>query len=202
MLPSNALALAVLLAGTGAGAAIDLRTHRVPNALTLTLAGAGLALAAAGLGRVGVGAACAGGLLGLALMLPGYLLGGTGAGDVKLLAAAGTLLGPAGALWAFMFTTMVGGALALLAAADRGRFWRTLDSTSRLVFPVRLKPDTTYSPSQSNSYVASGFSRTVRSYVVSGFSRTVREIESPQANNRFAYAPAIAVGATAAALFV
>jgi prepilin peptidase CpaA len=64
-------------------------------------------------------------------MLPGYLMGGTGAGDVKLLAAAGTLLGPEITLWAFAFTLMAGGAIALLIAAVRGRlwltWWRTID---------------------------------------------------------------------------
>jgi prepilin peptidase CpaA len=188
-MPSDALQLAVVLAGTGAGAVIDLRTRRVPNGLTLALASAGVALAALGLGRVGVAAALAGGLLGLALMLPGHLFGATGGGDVKLFAASGMLLGPADTLWAFAFTTIAGGALALVAAAYRGRVWLTLQKTFRLVFPVRLKPDTTYSNSCWNSYV------------VSGFSRTVHEIEHPQAGNRFAYAPAIAIGAIAAAVF-
>jgi prepilin peptidase CpaA len=113
------LALAVVLLGTVAGAVVDVRTRRVPNHLTLTMASAGLVLAATGSGRVGVIAACAGAATGLLLMLPGYLFGGTGGGDVKLLAAAGTLLGPAATLWAFAATLIAGGALALGVAVRR-----------------------------------------------------------------------------------
>jgi prepilin peptidase CpaA len=121
------LALAVLLLGTGAGALVDLRTRRVPNRLTLTLATVGLALAATGLGGVGVIAACAGAATGLLLMLPGYLFGATGGGDVKLLAAAGTLLGPGATVWAFVATLIAGGVLAL-GVAVRRRWARETDN--------------------------------------------------------------------------
>jgi prepilin peptidase CpaA len=118
---SAPIALAVVLLGAAAGAVIDVRTRRVPNRLTLTLAAAGLALAATGFGRVGVLAACAGAATGLLLMLPGHLFGATGGGDVKLLAAAGTLLGPGATAWAFLATLMAGGALALVVAIHRRR---------------------------------------------------------------------------------
>ncbi len=132
-MPSDLIPMAVIVAGTGAGAVIDLRTRRVPNALTMSLAGAGVALAASGFGRVGVAAALTGCLVGLSLMLPGHVLGATGAGDVKLLAAAGTLLGPTGTLWAFVFTTIAGGAIALIVAARRRRLWLTFHRSIDLV---------------------------------------------------------------------
>jgi prepilin peptidase CpaA len=94
-------------------------------------------------------------------MLPGYLVGGTGAGDVKLLAAAGTLLGPATTIWAFGFTLIAGGALALLVAAIRGRFWLTCWRTVGL---VRTR------------------------------GANAGDIHAVGENNRFAYAPAIALG--------
>src|SRR5687768_3559790 len=125
MMSPETLSLAIVLAGTGAGAVIDVRTRRVPNAVTLWLAATGLLVAAMGLGPIGPATALAGGALGLGLMLPGYLMGGTGAGDVKLLAAAGTLLGPEVTLWAFAFSLIAGGAIALLVAAVRGRLWVT-----------------------------------------------------------------------------
>jgi prepilin peptidase CpaA len=105
-----------------AAAAIDLRTRRVPNALNATAAVLGVALAVTGFGRVGVVAAIAGGLVGLVLMLPGYLFGATGGGDVKLLAALGTLLGPDRILIAFFGMAIGGGLLALATAAVRRRF--------------------------------------------------------------------------------
>ncbi len=148
-------------------AVIDLRTRRVPNTLTVSLAAVGFGIAAAGLGRVGIGAALLGCLLGLVVMLPGHIFGATGAGDVKLLAAAGALLGPGDTLYAFLYTAIAGGVLALVVATQRRRLQRTLDATARLV---------------------------------SRGSGAVAEIESSSADNRFAYAPAIAVGVVLVAL--
>ncbi|MBI2186621.1 MAG: prepilin peptidase [Acidobacteria bacterium] len=116
---TDPLVVAVVVAGGSAAAVIDLRTRRVPDRLTLALAAAGLTLAAAGVGRVGVLAACAGALTGLVLMLPGHLFAATGGGDVKLLAAAGTLLGPAATWRAFVATLIAGGALAFAVAVRR-----------------------------------------------------------------------------------
>ena len=169
MPPANVLTLAALLAGTCTAAAIDLRVRRVPNWLTGSLAATGLLLAGTGLGELSMQGAWLGGVLGLLLMLPGYLLGGTGAGDVKLLAATGMLLGPTATLWAFVFTLMAGGAIALAVAAVRGRLWLTLLNSAQLV--------------------------TTR-----GGSASL--IERSGSANRFAYAPAVAVGVMAAALFV
>ena len=105
-----------------AAAAIDLRTRRVPNALTGAAATAGIVLAVTGFGQAGIVPAILGGLLGLTLMLPGYLFGATGGGDVKLLAAIGTLLGPERILIAFFVMAIGGGLLALATAAGRRRF--------------------------------------------------------------------------------
>jgi prepilin peptidase CpaA len=160
-------ALALIVVGGVTAAVIDLRVRRIPNALTLSLAAAGITLAAMGLGRVDLPAALTGCLLGLALMLPGHLFGATGAGDVKLLAAAGTLLGPADVFKAFIFMTLAGAAIALAVALSRGR-------------------------------LAEVWYRTLRLAASRGASAA--EIEHETANNRFAYAPAIAVGAMLAAL--
>jgi Flp pilus assembly protein protease CpaA len=64
-----------------------------------------------------------GGAVGLTLMLPGYLWGGTGGGDVKLLAAVGTFLGPDRVLIAFFGMAIGGGLLALATAMVRRRFF-------------------------------------------------------------------------------
>jgi len=164
---SSAIEIAAVAGGGGSGALIDLYTRRVPNALTLGLAAVGLAFAALGLTNVGLGAALGGFVVGLALMLPGHLLGATGAGDVKLLAACGVWLGPARTGQAFFYTALAGGVLALAVAIRRRRFAETMERTGALVRSVGT---------------------------------AVADIEAPTADNRFAYAPAIAVGALVAAL--
>ena len=119
--PSDLVVITTLALGLGTAAAIDLRTRRVPNPLTAALASAGIGLAATGLSGVSIGASLVGLVLGLTLMLPGHLFGATGAGDVKLFAATGALIGPVPIAVAFVYTAIAGGALALIVALVRRR---------------------------------------------------------------------------------
>lgn len=123
----------VLAAGALAATVIDIRTRRIPNVLTAALSGLGIAMASTGASGISAPAAIAGFVLGLALMMPGYALGATGAGDVKLMAAVGAILGPALVVTAFLFTAVAGGVLALAVAARRGRMTATLANTGRLI---------------------------------------------------------------------
>ena len=129
---SNAAA-GVLAAGLLAATVIDLRSRRIPNVLTATMAGLGIGLAATGTSGATVGASLAGLVLGLLLMLPGHALGATGAGDVKLMAAVGAIVGPALVLSAFICTSLAGGVLAIAVAIRRRRLASTLAQTGRLV---------------------------------------------------------------------
>ena len=165
--PSNAVVIAAVAGSGGASAAIDFRVRRVPNWLTLGITAVGMILAAAHLTDRSIAAALGGFAVGLLLMLPGHLVGATGAGDVKLFAAVGTILGPTGIAVAFVYTAIFGGALALLVAIYRGRLQDTLQETATLVMTGGAN---------------------------------VAQIERPAANNRFAYAPAIAIGTLVAAL--
>jgi Flp pilus assembly protein protease CpaA len=167
LLTPNALAIGAVAAATVAAAIIDLRTRRVPNALTMSVACGGVAIAALGIGPIGIGAAISGCLIGLAVMLPGHLIGGTGGGDVKLLASVGTLLGPTATLRAFVATAIAGGVIAVVVALRRRRMGATLAGTTRLV---------------------------------ASMGSNATDVEHPRRDNRFAYAPAIAVGAIVAAL--
>jgi prepilin peptidase CpaA len=146
---------------------IDLRSRRVPNLLTMPLACAGLLLAAVHASDVTVPDALLGGLVGLGVMLPLHILGGTGAGDVKLMAAFGTFLGPAGVLAAFIRMAIIGGVIAVGVAVQRGRLRETLNGTALLVARV---------------------------------DGVAAAIEHPAVNNKFPYAPAVAIGAALVAL--
>ena len=46
--------------------------------------------------------------------MPLFLLGGMGAGDVKLLAALGAWLGPGDAFWLAIYASMAGGVIAVV----------------------------------------------------------------------------------------
>ena len=123
----------VLTAGLLVATIVDLRTRRIPNVLTGTMAGAGLGLAVFGLGGISVGAAVLGCVVGLVLMLPGHALGATGGGDVKLMAAVGSLLGPLAVINAVLFTAVAGGVLAVTVAIQRRRLGTTLAGTGRMI---------------------------------------------------------------------
>jgi hypothetical protein len=84
----QAIVLGVLVASTGAAAAIDIARRRIPNALSLATVVAGITLAATGVSGIPVWSSIAGLVIGFALMLPGHAFGGTGAGDVKLFAGS------------------------------------------------------------------------------------------------------------------
>jgi prepilin peptidase CpaA len=125
-LASSSVVLAILVAGTGIGAAIDLATRRIPNGVVVTTALVGLAAAAGGASNISVGASLLGFGLGIGMMLPGHLFGGTGAGDVKLFGAVGAVVGVEGVLWAFCYTAIAGGVVAILWAFYQGRLTLTL----------------------------------------------------------------------------
>ena len=135
---SDALVPALVLGCGLAASVIDLNTRRVPNTLTGAVAIGGLVIAAAGIGRIGLGSALAGGLVGLLLMLPGHLFGATGGGDVKLLGAFGTLLGPWDTITAFVATAIAGGVIAIAVALQRQRLRQTLGGTMRIATGTQL----------------------------------------------------------------
>src|SRR5580765_7089499 len=104
-------------------AVADVRTRRVPNALTFGAAAAGMGYATVHGGLGGLESSVLGCLIGVGLFLPLFALGGMGGGDVKLLAAFGAWLGPLGVLWAAIWASLAGGILAL-AVSIRRRYLR------------------------------------------------------------------------------
>jgi prepilin peptidase CpaA len=66
--------------------------------------------------------------LGLAFLIyfPLYLIRGMGAGDVKLMAAVGAIVGPANWFGIFVLSNILGGIAAVLLVMSKGRLWSTL----------------------------------------------------------------------------
>jgi prepilin peptidase CpaA len=79
-----------------------------------------LASAGASIGFEGFVSSGLGWLTGLALFLPFFVIGGMGAGDVKLLAAFGAWLGPSGAMAAAFWAVLLGGALGVVIGLLHG----------------------------------------------------------------------------------
>jgi prepilin peptidase CpaA len=98
----------------------DLRSRRIPNALTLSAALAGLLAHWIVQGPDGALFSASGWLVGLLVFLPFFLLRGMGGGDVKLLAALGAWLGPQETVWLAIYTGLAGGVLAVIVAASSG----------------------------------------------------------------------------------
>lgn len=118
---SAAATLAALL-----GAGFDLKSRRIPNLLTgpAFLAGVLLHLALGGW-RGGLTALSAGLLCGLVFVIL-YMAGGMGAGDVKLMAAAGALAGLPNVASLLLLTALAGGVMAVGLALLRGQLKQTL----------------------------------------------------------------------------
>ncbi len=115
--PSVVVILALVLIPAMAS---DVHAHRIPNLLSFGgwLAGIGLHAWLAGIPGI------ADSLTGLGLLLlitfPFFALGWMGAGDVKLIAAVGAIVGADAALWSLGGIVITGFIVALLAAAWRG----------------------------------------------------------------------------------
>jgi prepilin peptidase CpaA len=87
----------------------DLRSRVIPNWISIAAIAGALVYHAFRHGPFGLATAAGGTLLGFAVFLVFYLLGGMGGGDVKLMAAFGALLGPLGILVAALLAAMIGG---------------------------------------------------------------------------------------------
>lgn len=96
---------------------VDIREHRIPNAIVTS--GLVVAFMYHGLSPFGQGMsfAIAGLAVGISALMPLYVMGTMGAGDVKLMGMVGAYLGTAALLNAVLATMIAGGVLSIVASA-------------------------------------------------------------------------------------
>jgi prepilin peptidase CpaA len=127
-------ALAIAAAACG----FDVPTRRIPNWLTFGGAIAAFSFALLVAGPQACGQSVLGWAAGLAIFLPLFLLGGMGAGDVKLLACVGAWLGAPLAMWTALYAALAGGLLAIVVALANGYLRTALDNLYLLVSHFRV----------------------------------------------------------------
>ncbi|HTX74945.1 MAG TPA: A24 family peptidase [Terracidiphilus sp.] len=117
----------------------DLRSRRIPNWLVLPFLAVGLGVSAWMHGWQGLGKSAEGMALGLVVFGVLHLMGGMGAGDVKLCAAIGAWVGPGQLMLALVATGIVGGILAIAWAIWGGFLGEMLKGSGDLMFGWRKR---------------------------------------------------------------
>jgi prepilin peptidase CpaA len=129
----DSILLFIALALAITAAIFDVQQRRIPNWLTYPGMISGLALQGSFLGWKGLVGAVEGFLLLGGIVFLFYVVRAMGAGDVKLMAAIGSIIGPAHGLIVLLATAICGGILAIVYAFYRGRMGATLRNLGSVV---------------------------------------------------------------------
>jgi prepilin peptidase CpaA len=131
------------------GAALmDTKTGKIPNFLTFPAMVVGLSYYGYFEGWRGYLSGLAGLGIGMGFFMPFYLIRGMGAGDVKLMGAAGSLLGKALAFKAVLAAAIVGGALSVFALIIHGCLGRTIKRYWLMLKCLLLTGEIIYIPAE------------------------------------------------------
>jgi prepilin peptidase CpaA len=143
------LALTVLMVLLLLAMREDVRSHRIPNKLVLVGVVLGLGLNGLLPGGLGFNSEVPGGIgwlsalkglaLGIAVLLPIYLLRAMGAGDVKLMGMVGAFLGAGDLIGAVIATFIAGGVMALVVALWSRQLMNMLQNIKLMLFGGLLK---------------------------------------------------------------
>jgi prepilin peptidase CpaA len=134
----------LLTSAIGISVVEDIRRQKIPNWVTYPCIALAIGYHTLSNGLNGLLFSLGGLALGFGFFIIPYLLGGMGAGDTKLMAAAGAILGPKGICLASFIAIFAGGIYAIIllaiypsyARAMLGRLWITIKAlilTARLV---------------------------------------------------------------------
>jgi prepilin peptidase CpaA len=122
----NVFLIVFVVFGMTLAAAWDVRTRKIPNFFTFPMMFLGFTYHGVTNGLSGLGFSAAGVGLGIGVFLIPYLKQGMGAGDAKLMGAAGAFLGPNGVLMAAAISIVFGGIYAIVLLALHHRYCRSL----------------------------------------------------------------------------
>lgn len=126
----------ILLVAVLVATVTDLRSRRIPNWLTVSTLVLGFALNALiayPSPLDGIWLSAKGFAFAFVLNLVMYMLHMTGAGDLKLLAAVGAMVGCSDFIGIFLLTALIGGVLAIVLMAIKGRVRQTLWNVGYMV---------------------------------------------------------------------
>lgn len=132
-----------LIIALGSAAYMDMTKGRIPNLITLPLLLVGFGLHTFLNGTEGMVFSAQGIGIGFGLLIVLYMVGGLGAGDVKLAAATGSLIGPSAIVSALGMGIIVGGVAAigvLVARLGWVGTMRWLQSFFKMIFLMGGRP--------------------------------------------------------------
>ena len=92
----------------------DMRRQKIPNLVTFPTMALSTAYCSIAYGLDGLLFSIGGLTLGIAFFIIPYIMGGMGAGDVKLMGAAGAIFGPKGIIIASIMVFLIGGVYGLI----------------------------------------------------------------------------------------
>jgi prepilin peptidase CpaA len=128
----------ILTAFVVACCVVDVRTRRIPNAISGPAVVAGVILNTISYGLPGLGWSLAGVGIMVAILLAPFALGGLGGGDVKMMAAVGAFLGPRLALYGLLVGMVLGGIVMVIHLVRIGRLTEKVASLRTMVVNAAL----------------------------------------------------------------
>jgi prepilin peptidase CpaA len=131
--PKEVIYVSASVICAGIASVYDYRYRRVPNLLTGPAILFGLLLHLVLGGPAQLGMAALAGLIAGGIFLIFYIAGGMGAGDVKLMAAVGCIVGTSALKEVMISTVLIGAVFGIVLAIQRGRLRETLGNVGKLV---------------------------------------------------------------------
>jgi len=122
-----------LLTAVAACCAVDIRTRRIPNAVSAPAIVVGLFLNGLYFGPTGLVASAGGVVLMVGVLIAPFALGGIGAGDVKMMAAVGAISGPRLAVLGLVLGLGLGGIVMGIHLVRLGRLGEKIDALRTMI---------------------------------------------------------------------